>query len=218
MKTASNELKTAEKELKQIRENGGAGTTAETAAIAKVNKAKDNYIKKNNKVRQSEKEVTSQVNKLCKELSDVGTTIGGEAGEDLISLIGDIGSFVMTTIDSFKSVTTATANAMSTMEKASVILSIVSAAYQLATKISNLFGDGGEADYKRAEEVYKRYISVLDDVINKQKELMASISGENAKKSYKYALSLIKEQSDAARELGKQYLNAGAKKGVFGIG
>lgn len=217
LKTASNELKTAEKELKQIRENGGAGTTAETAAIAKVNKAKDNYIKKNNKVRQSEKEVTSQVNKLCKELSDVGTTIGGEAGE-IISLIGDIGSFVMTTIDSFKSVTTATANAMSTMEKASVILSIVSAAYQLATKISNLFGDGGEADYKRAEEVYKRYISVLDDVINKQKELMASISGENAKKSYKYALSLIKEQSDAARELGKQYLNAGAKKGVFGIG
>ena len=64
---------------------------AQTAAIAKVNKAKDNYIKKNNKVRQSEKEVTSQVNKLCKELSDVGTTIGGEAGE-IISLIGDIGS------------------------------------------------------------------------------------------------------------------------------
>ena len=217
LKTASNELKAAEKELKQIRENGGAGTTAETAAIAKVNKAKDNYIKKNNKVRQSEKEVTSQVGKLCKELSNVGTTIGGEAGE-IISLIGDIGSFVMTTIDSFKSVTTATATAMSTIEKASVILTIISAAFQLATKISNMLGDGGEADYKRAEEVYKQYISVLDDVIDKQKELMASISGENAKKSYKYALSLIKEQSDAARELGKQYLNTGAKKGVLGIG
>ena len=217
LKTASNELKAAEKELKQIRENGGAGTTAETAAIAKVNKAKDNYIKKNNKVRQSEKKVTSQVNTLCKELSNVGTTIGGEAGE-IISLIGDIGSFVMTTIDSFKSVTTATATAISTIEKASVILTIISAAFQLATKISNMLGDGGEADYKRAEEVYKQYISVLDDVIDKQKELMASISGENAKKSYKYALSLIKEQSDAARELGKQYLNTGAKKGVLGIG
>lgn len=217
LKQASNELKAAEKELEAIRANGGAGTTAETAAIAKVNKAKDNYIKKNNKVRQSEKEVTSQVNTLCKELSNVGKEIGGEAGE-IISLIGDIGSFVMSTIDSFKAVTSATENAMSTIEKASVILTVISAAFQIANKISNLLGDGGEADYKRAEEVYKEYISVLDDVIDKQKELMTSISGENAKKSYKYALSLIQEQADAARSLGQQYLNAGAKSGFLGVG
>lgn len=217
LRKASRDLKAAEKELDEIRANGGKGTASEAAAINKVNKAKDNYIKQNNKVRQSEKKVTSQVKDLCNELSNVGKEIGGEAG-DIISLIGDIGSFVMSTVDSFKTVTAATATAMSTMEKASVILTVISAAFQLANKIASLFGDGGEAEYKRAEEVYKEYISVLDDVIDKQKELMESMSGENAKNSYKYALQLVQEQTDAARELGKQYLNTGAKKGFLGIG
>lgn len=217
LRQASMELKAAEKELDEIRANGGKGTASEAAAINKVNKAKDNYIKQNNKVRQSEKKVTSQVKELCDELSNVGKEIGGEAG-DIISLIGDIGSFVMSTVDSFKTVTSATAQAMSTMEKASVILTVISAAFQLANKISSMFGDGGEAEYKRAEEVYKEYISVLDDVIDKQKELMESMSGENAKNSYKYALQLVQEASDAARELGKQYLNDGAGSGFWGIG
>jgi hypothetical protein len=62
-----------------------------------------------------------------------------------------------------------------------VILAIISAAYQIATKIMSLFGgDDGEEEYKKAEEVYKAYIKVLDDVIKKQEELIASMSGENA--------------------------------------
>lgn len=44
------------------------------------------------------------------------------------------------------------------------------------------------------------------------------MSSENAINSYKYALSLIREQENAARELGRQYLNAGASSGFLGIG
>lgn len=217
LKAAAKEVEEAEKNLKKIRDNGGTGTEDEVKAINKVNKAKDKFMKKNKEVRSSEKTLKNQVGQLCDELDNVGKAIGGEAG-DIISLIADIGNFVMSSIDSFKAVTAATAQAMSTMEKASVILTVISMAFTLAQKIASLFGDGGEADYKRASEVYKEYISVLDDVIDKQKELMETMSGEDAKNSYKYALQLVQEQTDAARELGKQYLNTGAKSGFFGIG
>lgn len=218
LKIAAKELKAAEKELATIRKNGGSGTAAETTAIKKVNKAKDEYIKKNNEVKKAEKTVTDAIGDLSNALSDVGKSIGGEAG-DIISLIGDIGSFTMNAIQGFETASEASSNAIKTMEKASVILAIISAAYQIATKIMSLFGgDDGEEEYKKAEEVYKAYIKVLDDVIKKQEELIASMSGENAINSYKYALSLIKEQENAARELGRQYLNAGASSGFLGIG
>ena len=218
LKIAAKELKAAEKELATIRKNGGSGTAAETAAIKKVNKAKDEYIKKNNEVKKAEKTVTDAIGDLSNALSDVGKSIGGEAGQ-IISLIGDIGSFTMSAIQGFETASEASSRAIQTMEKASVILAIISAAYQIATKIISLFsGDDGEAEYKKAEEMYKAYIKVLDDVINKQKELMESMSGENAINSYKYALSLVKEQENAARELGRQYLNAGASSGFLGIG
>ena len=218
LKIAAKELKAAEKELATIRKNGGSGTAAETAAIKKVNKAKDEYIKKNNEVKKAEKTVTDAIGDLSNALSDVGKSIGGEAGQ-IISLIGDIGSFTMNAIQGFETASEASSKAIQTMEKASVILGIISAAYQIATKIMSLFGgDDGEEEYKKAEEVYKAYIKVLDDVIKKQEELIASMSGENAINSYKYALSLIKEQESAARELGRQYLNAGASSGFLGIG
>lgn len=218
LKVAAEELKAAEKELATIRKNGGSGTAAETAAIKKVNKAKDEYIKKNNEVKKAEKTVTDAIGDLSDALSDVGKSIGGEAG-DIISLIGDIGSFTMSAIQGFETASEASSKAIQTMEKASVILATISAAYQIATKIMSLFGgDDGEEEYKKAEEVYKAYIKVLDDVIKKQEELIASMSGENAINSYKYALSLIKEQENAARELGRQYLNAGASSGFLGIG
>lgn len=218
LKIAAKELKAAERELETIRRNGGAGTAEETAAIKRVNKAKDEYIKKNNEVKKAEKTVTDAIGDLSNALSDVGKSIGGEAG-DIISLIGDIGSFTMNAIQGFETASEASSKAIQTIEKASVILAIISAAYQIATKIISLFsGDDGEAEYKKAEEMYKAYIKVLDDVINKQKELMESMSGENAINSYKYALSLVKEQENAARELGRQYLNAGASSGFLGIG
>lgn len=218
LKIAARELKAAERELETIRRNGGAGTAEETAAIKKVNKAKDDYIKKNHEVKKAEKEITSAIGDLSNALSDVGKSIGGEAGQ-IISLIGDIGSFTMSAIQGFETASEASSKAIQTIEKASVILSIISAAYQIATKIMSLFGgDDGEAEYRKAEEMYKAYIKVLDDVIAKQKELMESMSGENAVNSYKYALSLIREQENAARELGRQYLDAGASSGFLGIG
>lgn len=217
LKQAQRELKQAEQELERVRKSG-LGTTEETKAITKVNKAKDKYIKANNNVKKSQKAVRDDIKQLCSSLSELGDQIGGDAGE-IISIIGDIGTFTLQAMDGVEQAAQQSSSAIKAVESASVILAVISAALQIAQKLASLFGgDDGTAAYERASEVYESYCSILDDVIEKQKELIASMSDENAKNSYEYAISLLQSEADAARELGKQYLNAGASKGFWGIG
>ena len=134
-------------------------------------------------------------------------------------MIDSIVSLGTISADNIKGVSKATAQAISTVEKASVILAIVSAALQIATKIVSFFKqDDGIAAYEKAKKTYDSYIQILDKVIDKQLELAETLSGENAKAAYREAINLIQQQSNAARELGKAYLNSGASKGVLGIG
>lgn len=216
LKAAERELAAAENELTAVRERGATGTAEESQAINKVNAAKDKYLKKNNQVKASERTAINSVKALSDEMSNLGRAVGGEAGE-IISLIGDVGSFTMSAISGFSTASQASSVAIQTVEKASVILAVISAAIQLATKVASLFANDNEA-YNKAKESYESYIKVLDDVIAKQKELVETMAGENAINSYKYAISLIEKSADAARELGKQRLNAGASAGSHSYG
>ncbi len=213
---AEKELKNAQRDLKAIQNSPDKGTDKEVQAIKRVNTAKDDYINKNHQVKQAEKKVTDSVKDLCDNISKVGDAVGGQTGE-IISMIGDIGSFTMGAIQGFSSAAEASSTAIATIEKASVILSIISAAFQIANKIADMFG-ADYSEYNKAKQAYQDYIDVLDQVIDKQKELVTSMDNENAINSYKYAISLIKEESEAARQLGKDRLNAGASAGSHSIG
>lgn len=218
LKTAQKEITDSEQALQQIRAKGGAGTQAEEQAIARLNKAKDRYNKKNKEVRQTEIEVQKQVNNLCKSLVEIGGVIGGQAGE-IVSIIGDIGSFVVNTIGSVKAVAATGAQAISSVEKASVILAVISAAYQIASKIIGLFTeDDGTAAYESAEKVYRSYIDTLHEVIDAELELMNTMTGKDAQAKYEHAIQLINKTAEAARNLGRQYLDSGASRGFLGIG
>lgn len=218
LKTAQKEITDSEQALQQIRAKGGAGTKAEEQAIARLNKAKDRYNKKNKEVRQTEIEVQKQVNNLCKSLVEIGGVIGGQAGE-IVSIIGDIGSFVVNTIGSVKAVAATGAQAISSVEKASVILAVISAAYQIASKIIGMFTeDDGTAAYESAEKVYRSYIDTLHEVIDAELELMNTMTGRDAQAKYEHAIQLINKTAEAARNLGRQYLDSGASRGFLGIG
>lgn len=216
LKTAQDNTRQAQTKLNNIRESGGKGTDDERKAIIELNKAQNDELDKKKKVRNAEKELKDQLKDLCKSIEDVGDSIGGTAGK-IISLIGDMGEFVINTIDAVSNVSKGGAEALSTVEKASVILTIVSAALKVITKITSIFGANYDA-YDKAKGMYEDYIKVLDDVIDKQKELIGSMSDENAVNSYKYAISLIKQEAEAARELGKERLDSGASAGSHAIG
>lgn len=95
---------------------------------------KDKQIKKNRQYQAAEKSVTGSIKELCDNLDQVGSTIGGTVGE-VVSLIGQIGSVTMASIQGFETAANASSKAISTLEKASVILTIISSAYQIASKI-----------------------------------------------------------------------------------
>lgn len=176
------------------------------------NAAKDKVVKKDNQVKKSEKEVRVQISELADTIDELGKSIGGPAGE-IISLIGNIGAFTMTAMSGVEAAADTSANAISTVEKASVILAIISAAMQVAMKIFDMFGkDDTTEKYEKAKEVYESYISILDRVIEKQLELAETLTGDNANAAYNKALETIKLQSENAKVLGKQYLNSGASR------
>lgn len=218
LKTADEELRQAELRVTQAQTKFGKGSKEEQAALEKLRQAKDKQIKKNRQYQAAEKSVTGSIKELCDNLDQVGSTIGGTVGE-VVSLIGQIGSVTMASIQGFETAANASSKAISTLEKASVILTIISSAYQIASKIISIFSDDdGEAAYQKAKEMYKSYIQVLNDVIDKQKELVSTLDAKNAQNSYEYAKSLYDKQADAARQMGKDYLNSGASKGFMGIG
>lgn len=218
LKTADEELRQAELRVTQAQTKFGKGSKEEQAALEKLRQAKDKQIKKNRQYQAAEKSVTGSIKELCDNLDQVGSTIGGTVGE-VVSLIGQIGSVTMASIQGFETAANASSKAISTLEKASVILTIISAAYQIASKIISIFSDDdGEAAYQKAKEMYKSYIQVLNDVIDKQKELVSTLDAKNAQNSYEYAKSLYDKQADAARQMGKDYLNSGASHGILGIG
>lgn len=218
LKTADEELRQAELRVTQAQTKFGKGSKEEQAALEKLRQAKDKQIKKNRQYQAAEKSVTGSIKELCENLDQVGSTIGGTVGE-VVSLIGQIGSVTMASIQGFETAANASSKAISTLEKASVILTIISSAYQIASKIISIFSDDdGEAAYQKAKEMYKSYIQVLNDVIDKQKELVSTLDVKNAQNSYEYAKSLYDKQADAARQMGKDYLNSGASHGFLGIG
>lgn len=218
LKTADEELRQAELRVTQAQTKFGKGSKEEKAALEKLRQAKDKQIKKNRQYQAAEKSVTGSIKELCDNLDQVGSMIGGTVGE-VVSLIGQIGSVTMASIQGFETAANASSKAISTLEKASVILTIISSAYQIASKIISIFSDDdGEAAYQKAKEMYKSYIQVLNDVIDKQKELVSTLDVKNAQNSYEYAKSLYDKQADAARQMGKDYLNSGASKGFLGIG
>lgn len=218
LKTADEELRQAELRVTQAQTKFGKGSKEEQAALENLRQAKDKQIKKNRQYQAAEKSVTGSIKELCDNLDQVGSTIGGTVGE-VVSLVGQIGSVTMASIQGFETAANASSKAISTLEKASVILTIISSAYQIASKIISIFSDDdGEAAYQKAKEMYKSYIQVLNDVIDKQKELVSTLDAKNAQNSYEYAKSLYDKQADAARQMGKDYLNSGASKGFLGFG
>ena len=162
-----------------------------------------------------------------KDFDDIGDAVGGTAGE-IISAAGGIASSTLQMIDGIVMLANGSSQAMSgtaqaasksiqAVEKASVILAIIGAALQIATKIASMFS-ADYSDYNKAKENYENYVEVLDTVIGKQKELMETMTGKAAVEASQKALELIEKQADAARILGKERLNAGASAGSHSIG
>lgn len=184
-KWAVNDMTTAEKKLTD------AYDTQEKAEEA-LRKAKDKRNKAENKQIKSIKNLHEKINELASAINGLGSTIGGTEGE-ILSLIAGVLTFVTQTTESIKLVAATGAQALSTLEKASVILTVISAAIQILQKISSLYKDS-HAQYEEYAEKVKK-VSALTNSINEYK--LAVISANQAEKNW-FATSGLTNLRDAA--------------------
>lgn len=154
-------LEQAEAELDKAKKEGVDGEQL-AVARAKVTTAKNNVAAAKAKAdlnpdKRSIKEwedLYKTLNECEKQFEDIGKTIGGVAGEIIqaageitssaLSMINGIMQLTQATTTSIGGAATAASKAIQTVEKASVILTIVTAAMQIATKIVSLFNDDDE--------------------------------------------------------------------------
>lgn len=151
----------AERALSEAEKNGTSGSKL-AEARAKLSKLKDTRDKveadedmsPNKRSIKEWEDLYKTLNECEKQFEDIGKTIGGVAGEIIqtageitssaLSMINGIMQLTQATTTSIGGAATAASKAIQTVEKASVILTIVTAAMQIATKIVSLFNDDDE--------------------------------------------------------------------------
>lgn len=177
-------LAQAEGELEKL-EKSGTGDSQQTAvARAKVSTirqkvekeaAKDATAPGKRAIKEWE-DLYKVLNECNKSFEEIGDTVGGVAGEIIsaaggimtstLSMINGIVQLVNMSATGMQVTSTAAAKAISTVEKASVILTVISAALQVATAIANLFNNDDDKQ-KEIEHLQER-IDQLQWELNNQ--------------------------------------------------
>ena len=168
-----------------VRYNDRTGKMEETyltaaAAMEKYNKAQDKVARSSSRVEKAEKEAADIVGELARAVGELGGAIGGQAGE-IVTLMGDIALFTLSTINGLDKVAQTGANAISAVEKASVILTIISAAIQLFQKISELGNNRAFRQYEAYAEKIKE-INALTDAVNEYR--IAALEAQQAESNW----------------------------------
>lgn len=225
---AENELAEAERRLNAV--NSGkkivTGTTlgedgkikatylSATDALDKYNAAKDKHQKANNNFIKAEKTAREKVDELADAIKGIGSVIGGQAGE-IISLMGDVALFATSTIDGIGKVSQTGANAISAVEKASVILGIISTAIQLLQKISELGNNKAFKQYEAYAEKIKE-INALTDAVNEYR--IATLEAQQAESSWFSSdnLKSLRDYKALHDEVYKAYVDkAGESQAIY---
>lgn len=228
----------AKEELQKL-EDGGVGGDKTATARAKVTKLQSTITKQKTK-QDTQKELSPTKRSLkdwadlqdvlqdvSKEFDEIGEMVGGVAGDIIksagqitsssLSMISGILTLANWSIKATEMTAQGTAKSIQTVEKASVILTIVSAALQVVTQLMNFFGKQ-ETLSQATIDNYDSLMSVTDELIDKQKELLETMAGNEAIMASKKTLAIIEEQVQATKNIGKAYLNTGQSMGSHSYG
>lgn len=172
-------------------------------------------------------ELQRTLSSVAREFEQLGEDIGGTAGAvisatgsiaaNTVSAISGIVQFGTSSMNAIQNAATATQKAIAIAEASTVLLAVLSAVMQIGQKIASLFG----ADYDQYNAMKARYENlseVWDKLIDKKREYIEMSYGAEAAKATDEAIEITKQQEEAARQLGKERLNAGASAGSHSIG
>lgn len=158
------------------------------------------------------KELQQVLNGVSETFGEVGDAIGGTAGE-IVAGIGDIATSSASMLNGIAAIK----SGVQGLEAASAYLMIISAGIRLVTGLFSLFSKSHELSQETIQS-YEAYIEVTDKLIDKQKELLDTMTGVQALIASEEGVEAIRKQEEATRELGKAYLASRAKnKHSYGV-
>ena len=145
-------------------------------AKRKKNNAQANYNDKQKEYTKILGENISAVNEFAGEVSNLGNVIGGTAGS-ILNFASQITTFVTSSIDGITKLAITGEQALSSLEKASVILAIASAALKLFQAISDLFNESEEEKQLREKRI-EMVNTLAASVINYRMEILKAKQAE----------------------------------------
>ena len=235
-----NMLAEAEKKLDEMKNDAGASSsdlaTLGAAIKTLLSALKDKKIQKAREEADTppKKRTIEQWQKLSEALDsanqkfqEIGDSVGGVMGDiikttsefsvSVLSMVNGIVSLATYSTEGIKASSQAAKTAIEAVEKASIILQVVSAAFQIATKIMSLFGANYDK-YNEEKKAVEALSEVWDDVIAKKKEYIKMSYADEARKATAETISMLEKEAQAYRNLGKTRLNSGASVGSHSIG
>lgn len=233
-------LAEAEKKLDEMKNDAGASSsdlaTLGAAIKTLLSALKDKKIQKAREEADTppKKRTIEQWQKLSEALDnanqkfqEIGDSVGGVMGDiikttsefsvSVLSMVNGIVSLATYSTEGIKASSQAAKTAIEAVEKASIILQVVSAAFQIATKIMSLFGANYDK-YNEEKKAVESLSEVWDDVIAKKKEYIKMSYADEARKATAETIRMLENEAQAYRNLGKTRLNSGASAGSHSIG
>lgn len=189
-------------------ERSGVNGNALAEARARVDKAQDEINKRAesadseapDKAYKEWQKLYGVLQKVEREFSEIGNAIGGAAGEAIkasgqisesaLTIIGGIAEFSEMSSNGISATATAAEKAISAVEKASVILSIIGAALKVVQVITGIF-DSNKQAAERASEANRQYNQSLREIeAERTLEGNANIFGINEVEKFISAVGL----------------------------
>lgn len=213
---AEREMQSAQKALDAVR--SGAQVTSgikmtsgklspvflsEDAALKNLNKSKDRYKKKELEVLKLQDEVLDQVHEMYAQYSAIAQVIGGVQGE-IVGLIADLGNYTFNAIDGISKLKKKAVTALEGMEKASVILTLISTGIQLLKTLEDITPDAYDK-YLKYDEKIEEINRLKDAVLDYE---LAVLKAQQAEKGWfgEDNLQSLKDYKEQQKKITEQYI------------
>jgi tape measure domain-containing protein len=214
-----------------VKQSGGktsvTGTSKESStdteklanATDKLNSAQQKYVTTSshvvgvqNEIDGATKTLTGAFGELGSSATKVGDAMGGVVG-GIVSVIGTITTTVTSAITGMDAAADSGSKSIQTIEKASVVLMVISTAIQLAEKVASFFSS--ESSFEKLEKKLTALNKTLDETVTLYKELLDKQAGGEALATGEEEIASIKREIENYQKLADAKM-ADSKSGIGG--
>lgn len=162
-------------------------------------------------------ELSATAREAASALSEFDEGLGKAA--TFIATMASAAGNLIATIEGVTDAASAAGTAMSALEKASLVLTAISAGFQLIQGAFSLFNFGPDySEYEELKQQYEAINDIWDNLIDKKKEYIDISYGQEVRQTEQEIIDLVNKQTESYKELARARLNSGGSTTTRTIG